>query len=78
MIKTQRDRERKRESDNIASLFISIWLNIVWCCQTNNHATFKQVILKIARFDLKIECLSMYRIIGVFEKKNYKRKMLKN
>ena len=43
--------------------------------QNKQPFTYKQVILKFASFDLKIECLSMYRIIGVFEKKNCKRKM---
>ena len=74
MIKRQRDIERKRESDNITSVLISVWINIVGYCKTNNHATFKQVILKFASFALKIECLSMYRINGVFEKKNCKKK----
>ena len=67
--------ERERESDNISAVFISVWINIVDWSKTNNHVTFKRVILKFAGFALKTECLSMYRIIGVFEKKNCKRKM---
>ena len=34
---------------------------------------YKQVILKFASSTLKIECLSMYRTVDVFEKKNCKR-----
>ena len=58
MIKRQRDRERKREreSNNITSVFISVWINIVGYCKTNNQATFKQVILQFASFALKTEC----------------------
>ena len=74
MIKN-RETERERESDNITSIFISVWINIVGSCKTNNQVPFKRVILKFASFALKIECLSMYRIIDVFEKKNCNRKM---
>ena len=66
------ERKRERESDNIASVFISVWINIVGYCKTNNHVTFKRVILNFASFTLKIECLLLYQIIGVFEKMQYK------
>ena len=46
--------------------------------KTNNHVTFKQVILKFTSSVLKIECLSKYRIIGIFEKKKCKKKKKKN
>ena len=29
MIKGQRDREKERESDNITSAFVSVWVNFV-------------------------------------------------
>ena len=45
--------------------------------KTNNHVTFKQVILKFTSSVLKIECLSKYRIIGIFEKKKCKKKKKK-
>ena len=73
--KTERQREKERESDNITSVFISVWTNIVGYCKTNNYVSFNGVILKFASSALKIEYLSMYRIIGVFEKKNCKIKM---
>ena len=63
MIKRQRDRERKRESDNITSVFTSVWITIVGYCKTNNQATFKQVILQFASFALKIECYQCIKLL---------------
>ena len=41
-----------------------------------SDVTFKRVILKFASSALKIECLSMYRIMRVFDEiKNFKTKM---
>ena len=60
---TERDRERQTDRNNITSVFIS------------NHVTFKWVILEFVSFALKIECLSMYRIIAVFRRRAAKEKV---
>ena len=64
------ERKRERESDNIASVFISVWINIVGYCKTNNHVTFKRVILNFASFTWKLNAYYCIKLLAFLRRSN--------